>query len=97
MSYRRNSGSGSGISLAFTAAVLGIAMSVPLWGTDVDGATRTVENAGYTATDVGGYGWFACGKGDLWKTNFEAVNQNGQDISGTVCAGLFKGSTIRFD
>lgn len=39
----------------------------------------------------------SCGKGDLIRTRFTATNTKGQEINGTVCKGLFKGNTIRFD
>lgn len=39
----------------------------------------------------------SCGKGDLIRTRFTATNTKGQEVNGTVCKGLFKGNTIRFD
>lgn len=85
-------------TLISTALVFGLAAGFtnPAWQ-DQEGAAQTLENAGYDVVETGGYGWFSCGKGDLWKTDFVAKNQNGKEITGTVCEGLFKGSTIRFD
>lgn len=89
---------GLAAALAPLVLVFGVAaaFSNPAWQ-DPEGAAQTLENAGYEVTETGGYGWFSCGRGDLWRTDFKAKNQNGKEISGTVCEGLFKGSTIRFD
>jgi hypothetical protein len=80
------------------AAVFGMAAVLinPLW-VDPAGATRTLDNAGFSHAETTGYGWFKCGKGDLWHTNFKAQNPNGKEVTGTVCKGLLKGSTVRFD
>ena len=77
---------------------LGVAgcLTNPLW-TDPAGATKTLEDAGYTNVKAQGYSWFGCGKGDLYHTEFKANNVNGKQVSGVVCKGVFKGSTIRFD
>lgn len=68
--------------------------------TDPDGAVATVENAGLTHARATGYGWFSCGVGehsDFFRTKFKAVNQNGREVTGTVCSGFLKGSTIRYN
>ena len=69
---------------------------------DSDGAVETVQkaHADFTNVSATGYGWFACGFGesaDLWRTDFRATNSNGEEVTGTVCDGLFKSATIRFD
>lgn len=58
---------------------------------------RTLHAAGYTDVVVGSYSLFACGEGDFYATKWKAVNPQGQQVSGTVCCGLFfKNCTIRF-
>lgn len=82
--------------LAFPTAKMGIN---PLF-TDRDGAVEVVENHGFTNARATGYGWFSCGVGensDLWRTRFTATNQNGKEVTGVVCAGFFKGGTMRLD
>ena len=64
---------------------------------DQEGARETLENADYVVTEVGGKDYFSCGNGDIYRTHFKALNQKGKEVEGTVCKGLFKGSTIRFD
>lgn len=51
---------------------------------------------GWQSYQTTGYGWFACGKDDVFATSFKAI-KNGQEISGTVCSGWFKGKTLRLD
>jgi hypothetical protein len=78
------------------AAGLGIGLTNPYW-VDPQGASQTLENAGYSNIKTEGYSWFGCGKGDLYHTEFKATSANGKEVSGVVCKGVFKGSTIRFD
>lgn len=60
-------------------------------------AKRTLGNAGYDDIEITGHRIFGCGQGDFYRTGFEATTQNGQRVSGVVCSGFFKRSTIRFD
>lgn len=79
-------------------AVLITLGSGPIFGTDPQGAKRTLEAQGYTQVEITGYRWFAGGQGDFYKTGFRAKSPNGTEITGAVCRGLwFKGTTIRFD
>jgi hypothetical protein len=65
--------------------------------TDPDRALRTLTEIGYSDIKLGGYGWFACSRGDTFATAFQAAGPSGKLVKGTVCNGLFKGATIRFD
>ncbi|MBL1147603.1 MAG: hypothetical protein HND56_12145 [Pseudomonadota bacterium] len=87
-----------GILAGLFAATIGVA-GVNLVGLeDQDGARAALQNDGrFTQIDVGGRDSFSCGKGDLYRTHFTALNQNNKKVEGTVCAGIFKGSTIRLD
>lgn len=64
--------------------------------TDTQGATQVLLQNGYEQIEITGYDFFSCGEGDFYSTGFKAV-KNGKPVSGTVCAGLFKGKTIRYD
>ena len=80
------------------AVVVGAVMLVGLTGCSVpDKATETLKNNGYTDIKTDGYAWFACGEKDFFSTKFYAKSPSGQQVSGAVCSGFFKGNTIRFD
>jgi hypothetical protein len=65
---------------------------------DPDGARRVLEEQGYTDVRTGGYAFFSCSeKSDDYATSFQATSPAGHEVSGAVCKGFFKGSTIRFD
>ena len=79
-----------------TIAILG-AVALMLAGcTSQDDARRALEGAGYTDIQLGGYAWLMCdSKSDTFATEFTAKGPTGRAISGAVCSGFFKGSTIR--
>jgi len=61
-----------------------------------EGKTYDVlRKAGYTDIKVGGWAPFSCSEDDVFKTKFTATNPTGQTVEGVVCAGWFKGGTIR--
>lgn len=65
--------------------------------TDESSARKTLEAHGFTDIKTTGWSPFVCGKDDTTETGFEAKNQAGQRVTGTVCCGLiFKGCTVRF-
>lgn len=75
-----------------------IALSLCLTGcTDPDNATRILTQAGYTNIQMTGYKGLACGKDDIYMTGFTATGPTGLAVSGCVCAGAWKNSTIRFE
>jgi hypothetical protein len=63
---------------------------------DQDRASRALRSAGYSEINAGGYSVFGCGK-DFYSTKFTAKGPSGFDVSGVVCAGIFKSSTIRIN
>ena len=77
--------------------ILGIIAILLLAGcTKPDEAKRVLTNEGYTNIEITGYNLFACSDEDTFKTGFRAKNRNGKIITGTVCSGVLKGSTIRY-
>jgi len=79
-------------------AFLGITLLLTGCFTDSEGATKALDDMGFTDIKTGGYNYFACSQDDWYHTSFTAKNQNGKLVKGTVCAGfLFKNSTVRFD
>lgn len=65
--------------------------------TDSDGARRTLAAQGYSNITITGYRFGAGGEGDTYVTGFEATSPAGVRVSGAVCRGWLKGSTIRLD
>lgn len=66
-------------------------------GVNVENATRVLESQGLTNVQITGFSLMGCGKDDSFASNFTAVGANGKEVNGTVCAGWFKGITVRFD
>ena len=65
--------------------------------TNPDRALRTLTEAGYSDIKLNGYGWLACSEDDIFTTTFQATGPSGKPVEGTVCNGLLKGATIRFN
>ncbi|AGR47839.1 hypothetical protein PHIM7_141 [Sinorhizobium phage phiM7] len=67
-------------------------------GVNPESAARAMEAQGLKDTKITGYAWFGgCSKDDWFTSYFTATGANGAPVSGTVCQGLFKGTTVRFD
>jgi hypothetical protein len=64
---------------------------------DEEGSRELLQEQGYTEIVIGNYDWWGCGDGDWWQTEFSAISPNGQTVTGTVCKGLWKKKTIRFN
>ena len=68
--------------------------------TQPDRATRILQEQGFTEIQTHPYGvmtLFACSEDDTFRTPFTAKGANGNIVNGTVCSGLFKGATVRFN
>ncbi len=79
------------------AALLSCALTPALVGcTDANGARHALEAQGFTDIVIGDYAPFACAKGDDYATQFTATNPHGKRVSGVVCSGFLKGSTVRW-
>ena len=79
---------------AFASVLLAVVLSSC---TDESGAKKALERNGYKSINVGGYGWFAGSKEDVYVTKFKAVAPNGDTVTGCVTRGWFKGNTVRTD
>lgn len=64
--------------------------------TEPDNARQILVNQGYTNIEITGYRWFSCGE-DTFSTGFKAISPAGHPVSGVICAGWMKDSTIRLD
>lgn len=65
--------------------------------TDTDKATTALQGAGYKDVQITGYRIFGCSDSDTFHTGFTATGPTGVRVSGVVCGGWLKGSTIRLD
>lgn len=63
--------------------------------TDEPRATRVLKSQGYTDIVITGYDFWGCSKDDITHTGFAAKGLDGNKVSGTVCAGWTKNSTVR--
>ena len=64
---------------------------------DAEEAERALDNLGMANVETTGYSLFGCDDKDTWRTGFRDTNVNDRTVTGTVCSGLFKGATVRFD
>ncbi len=64
--------------------------------TDSKGTRRILKTTGYGHIQITGYRFFSCSETDVFATGFKATKNN-QPISGVVCRGWLKKSTIRYD
>ncbi len=65
--------------------------------TEDNNAMRILLDQGYTHIHITGYNMVSCSDDDIFKTGFTATSIAGKPVKGTVCTGLFKGSTIILD
>lgn len=62
-----------------------------------DTAIEALTKAGFTQIEITGTDGWSCGEHDWpWGKKFIATNPIGLRVTGTVCSGWFKGSTIRY-
>ena len=59
-------------------------------------AVSILESQGFTNVKTHGFSVFGCSKDDNFSTKFTA-EKDGKTVSGVVCGGILKGSTVRFD
>lgn len=65
--------------------------------TDNPKTIKVLSDQGYTNITITGYKAFSCNSDDTIRTGFTATSIAGKSVSGTVCTGFLKGSTIRLD
>lgn len=61
-----------------------------------DKTVSILEAQGFTNVKTQGFSIFGCGQDDNFSTKFTA-EKDGKTVSGVVCGGILKGSTVRFD
>jgi hypothetical protein len=60
-------------------------------------ARRAVEAMGMSEVQTHGWAVFGCSEDDMFVTRFSATNPKGARVTGVVCSGWLKGSTVRID
>jgi hypothetical protein len=87
------------LNAAFLVASIALTGAAAFPYRDAEGAKATVEKTTtlHDVTIKDERSLFGCGKGDLYRTKFSAVNDKGQKVDGIVCKGIFKGSTVRYE
>lgn len=78
-------------------AFLAISVAAITGCTSSNDTHRALEGAGYTDVDITGYRLFGCAREDQFHTGFSAIGPSGKRVTGVVCSGWLKGSTIRTD
>ncbi|MCR9222853.1 MAG: hypothetical protein NXH70_02190 [Hyphomonas sp.] len=81
------------IALAISAAIFA---NVAMWDSKKDAAVRTIKDQHNIEVTKIGFAWFGCAKDDEFSFKWEGVNADGKTVKGNACAGIFKGTTIRF-
>lgn len=64
---------------------------------DGNKASRILEEQGYNSIRITGYRFWGCSEDDNFVTGFEAKTSTSKTVTGVVCGGFLKGSTIRLD
>lgn len=82
------------IAFAFAVALAALFLA---GCTDPSNARRALAAAGFRDIEITGYRFFGCDTRDLYRTGFRATGATGLPVSGAVCSGWFKSSTIRID
>lgn len=83
------------ISLFTIAAVILFGV-FPYTCTRPEETHRVLRQSGYSEVEITGWRPFS-GSGEAFSTGFEAKSPNGENVSGAVSSGIFKGATIRLD
>lgn len=79
-------------------AVAALGLILASCGVNPSKASRALEAQGMTDVKIEGYAWFGgCGRDDSFASYFSATGANGAEVTGTVCQGFWKGTTVRFD
>lgn len=65
--------------------------------TDSSSANKALDDMGFKEVEITGWRWFGCGEDYMFHTGYRAKNPNSKVVTGTVCSGWLKGSSVKFD
>lgn len=74
--------------------LVGVSLVVSVGYSDPVGATKHLEEEGYTDIQITGRQYTGCGN-NLYRTTFIAKNSRGIKVHGLVCKGVFDASVIK--
>jgi hypothetical protein len=80
---------------ALMIVVLGAVLLTPR--TNADRATKILQQQGYTDIEITGWRPFMAAEEDWQSTGFRARGPAGEEVTGAVTGGVFKGHVIRLD
>ena len=80
--------------LILGVVLVGISLAVSVGYSDPVGATKHLEEEGYTEIQITGRQYTGCGN-NLYRTTFVAKNSRGIKVHGLVCKGVFDASVIK--
>jgi len=78
-------------------AALSVVAALAACSVPPDRAIRALSALGITNIRLDDPDPMSCGRDDSLSTTFSGTGVNGQPVAGVVCAGSFKGATVRFD
>lgn len=87
----------TGIFIFSAIAALVVAFAANGGCIDSAGTTRVLRQQGYSEVEITGWRPLSCGKDDTFATGFRAKSPSGEEVTGVVTRGIFKGSTVRLD
>lgn len=58
-------------------------------------AKEILASQGYSNIVMTGYSFFGCSEDDTFANGFTATAPSGATVTGVVCSGILKGSTVR--
>ena len=80
-----------------TITIIAFALMLSACGINTDTGTRALSASGFTNIKITGYAWIGCDKNDDFGSHFTATDVNGKSVTGSVCNGILKSTTIRID
>lgn len=93
--------------MRISTAILGLALVIMIYiliiattnsnPNRLENTTKILESQGYNDIKFTGIKVFSCSPYDIYRIGFEAISPAGKTVEGTVCSGIFKGHTVRFD
>lgn len=87
------------VTVVFVLLLIVVVVSMIMGGglTQPEKAIRILSQQGYTNIEITGWRPMMCSDEDDFATGFQATSSNGSVVTGCVCSGIMKGSTIRLD
>ena len=79
------------------AVLLASAVLMSCAARDEDAATRALTGLGFKEIELHSVGLLSLSCDEAYRTGFKAKSADGVEVTGVVCTGFLKRSTVRFD